>query len=100
MQLISDLCVHLGGARPSLSDPEQAGFHLAHVLSDRRALLVVDNVWSAADLSPFLLGGPGCVRLVTTRNLRVCPARTRQLRLDRKSTRLNSSHVAISYAVF
>src|SRR5207253_10930203 len=25
---------------------------------------------------------------------------SRQLRLDRKSTRLNSSHVAISYAVF
>src|SRR5690625_6929444 len=32
----------------------------------------------------------------------VCPpvARTQQGRRDRKSTRLNSSHVAISYAVF
>ncbi|MFI0445137.1 NB-ARC domain-containing protein [Actinomadura sp. 6N118] len=81
VQLISDLCVHLDGTRPGLADAEQAGFHLARVLGDRRALLVIDNVWSAADLAPFLLGGPGCVRLVTTRNARVCPSRTTQLRL-------------------
>src|SRR5690606_40094629 len=30
----------------------------------------------------------------------VCPARTLPVTLDRKSTRLNSSHVKISYAVF
>lgn len=72
VELVSDLCVHLDGTRPALTDPEQAGFHLARVLNARRLLLVVDNVWSAADLAPFLLGGPECVRLVTTRNLRVC----------------------------
>ena len=79
--LISDLCFHLDGTRPELSDPEQAGFHLARVVGDRKMLLVVDNVWSGADLSPFLMGGPRCVRVVTTRNIRVTPARARVLRV-------------------
>ncbi len=81
VQLISDLCVHLNGNRPALTDPEQAGFHLARLLQGRRVLLVIDNVWSAADLAPFLLGGDGCVRLVTTRNVRVCPSPSRVVRL-------------------
>ncbi|AKU18601.1 hypothetical protein VV02_03420 [Luteipulveratus mongoliensis] len=79
--LITDLCFHLDGTRPQLSDPEQAGFHLARVIGDRRLLMVVDNVWSGADLAPFLLGAPNCVRLVTTRNLRVTPTTARILRL-------------------
>ncbi|WP_423463362.1 NB-ARC domain-containing protein [Promicromonospora sp. MS192] len=79
--LISDLCFHLDGTRPELSDPEQAGFHLARVIGERRLLLVVDNVWSGADLAPFLMGAPNCVRLVTTRNVRVAPSTARVLRL-------------------
>jgi WD40 repeat protein/transcriptional regulator with XRE-family HTH domain len=81
VQLASDLCVHLGGDRPAFSDPEQAGFHLARIIADRRVLIVIDNVWSAADLAPFLLGGAHAVRLVTTRNARVCPAGALQMRL-------------------
>lgn len=81
VELISDLCVHLSGSRPALTDPEQAGFHLARLLNDRKTLLVIDNVWSAADLAPFLLGGEDCVRLVTTRNIRVLPAAARVVRL-------------------
>ncbi|WP_280684912.1 NB-ARC domain-containing protein [Kitasatospora sp. MAA19] len=81
VELVSDVCVHLSGSRPALTDPEQAGFHLARLLQDRRALLVIDNVWSAADLSPFLLGGEECVRLVTTRNVRVCPSTAQVVRL-------------------
>jgi WD40 repeat protein/transcriptional regulator with XRE-family HTH domain len=81
VQLVSDLCLHLGGARPAFSDPEQAGFHLARVVGDRRILMVIDNVWSAADLAPFMLGAPSCVFLVTTRNVRVAPAHAHQLRV-------------------
>lgn len=81
VELIADLCVHLEGDRQVFRDPEQAGFHLAHVLGDRMMLLVIDNVWSAADLSPFLLGGGNCVRLVATRNARVCPTRTKIIRV-------------------
>ncbi|MFI9487376.1 NB-ARC domain-containing protein [Promicromonospora sp. NPDC052451] len=79
--LISDLCFHLDGTRPELSDPEQAGFHLARVIGERHLLLVVDNVWSGADLAPFLMGAPNCVRLITTRNVRVTPSTARVLRL-------------------
>jgi WD40 repeat protein/transcriptional regulator with XRE-family HTH domain len=86
VQLISDLCVHLQGERPALTDAEQAGFHLARVLGERQALIVIDNVWSATDLSPFLLGGPNCVRLVTTRNLRVCPSNVSAARLGPMSS--------------
>lgn len=81
VELVSDLCFHLDGTRPALTDPEQAGFHLARVIGVRPILLVIDNVWAASDLAPFLLGGPSCIRLVTTRNLRVCPATTRVMRL-------------------
>ncbi|MFJ9523379.1 NB-ARC domain-containing protein [Kitasatospora sp. NPDC101801] len=81
VELISDLCVHLDGSRPALTNPEQAGFHLARVLQGRRALLVIDNVWSAADLAPFLLGAPACTRLVTTRNIRTCPSTAQVVRL-------------------
>lgn len=87
VQLIADLCFQLQGERPHIADPDQAGFHLAQVLGERRILLVVDNVWSARNLSPFLAGAPGCVRLVTTRNARVCPAGTPQLLLEPMSDR-------------
>src|SRR5439155_13216300 len=40
-----------------------------------------------------------CVRAWACSSPRRWPAHSRQLQLDRKSTRLNSSHVAISYAV-
>src|SRR5206468_10152423 len=44
----------------------------------------------------------GCVSCLTPRvcSRCLCPARTSPWREDRKSTRLNSSHVQISYAVF
>ncbi|MGY2090475.1 NB-ARC domain-containing protein [Nocardia gipuzkoensis] len=79
VELISDLCVHLHGQRPALNTPEQAGFHLARIAQTPNLLLVIDNVWSATDLAPFLLAP--CTRLVTTRNLRTCPSTTHVVRL-------------------
>jgi WD40 repeat protein len=64
---INDLCEALSGTRPALVDPEQAGFRLGELLGATSRLLVVDDVWTRAQLTPFLQGGPGCVRLVTTR---------------------------------
>ncbi|WP_261574251.1 NB-ARC domain-containing protein [Frankia gtarii] len=64
---INDLSEALCGVRPTLSDPEQAGFHLGTLLGDESRLLVVDDVWNPAQLQPFLQGGAGTVRLVTTR---------------------------------
>jgi WD40 repeat protein len=80
--LVSDLCRHLGEPGVPFDDPEQAGFHLASVLSGRGVLLVVDNVWSATDLGPFLVGAAGGALLVTSRNARTCPAHAHVVRLD------------------
>ncbi|MGW5456792.1 NB-ARC domain-containing protein [Nocardia sp. NPDC003979] len=81
VQLISDLCVHLGHDRPALADPTQAGLHLARLLDEREALLIIDNVWSAHDLAPFLQGAPRCVRMISTRNVGVCPSDAAVFRL-------------------
>ncbi|WP_238429671.1 WD40 domain-containing protein [Frankia nepalensis] len=64
---INDLSEALSGTRPALADPEQAGFRLGELLGSAARLMVVDDVWTRAQLAPFLQGGPGCVRLVTTR---------------------------------
>jgi len=82
VQLVADLCERLQGTRPAVANSEQAGFQLAEALGERCVLLVVDNVWAAADVAPFLLGGPRCVRLVTTRNAGVCRVRSHLLRLS------------------
>ena len=63
----------LCGGRPGLTDPLAAGAELGRVLGDRRVLLVVDDVWSAAQVEPFLVGGSGAVRLFTTRMRGVLP---------------------------
>jgi WD40 repeat protein/DNA-binding SARP family transcriptional activator len=70
---INDLSAHLSGARPALSDPMQAGFHLARLLGDQRFLLVVDDVWYPDQLVPLLQGAPRCTRLITTRNRAILP---------------------------
>src|SRR5690606_41930500 len=43
---------------------------------------------------------PGCHRRGLSRHRRACEDATADWGIDRKSTRLNSSHVKISYAVF
>jgi WD40 repeat protein len=64
---INDLSERLSGTRPTLSDPEQAGFRLGELLGDVPRLLVIDDAWRRSQVRPLLLGGPGCVRLITTR---------------------------------
>src|SRR5262249_32062009 len=48
-------------------DREDAAYHLSQALEERNCLIVIDDVWHAAHLKPFLRGGRGCVRLITTR---------------------------------
>jgi hypothetical protein len=72
----------LCGARPGLTDPFAAGAELGRVLGDRRVLLVVDDVWSAAQVEPFLIGGSGAVRLFTTRVRGVMPPSAESVQVD------------------
>src|SRR5438105_2637014 len=65
---LEDLIYILNHERPGFSSLEAATAYLADLLADRDILLVIDDVWNAAHLKPFLQGGERCARLITTRN--------------------------------
>jgi WD40 repeat protein len=69
----NELVEYLTGQRPTFTDPRLAGAHLTALIGERRCLLVIDDVWSADQLVPFLGGAPACTRLITTRMRRVLP---------------------------
>jgi NB-ARC domain/APAF-1 helical domain len=87
---VNDLSTRLSGQRPTLADPMQAGFQFGELLGDRRVLLVVDDVWEPAQLEPFLQGGPGCIRVVTSRNRSALPQMARIFTID--SMRPDEAH--------
>lgn len=66
-------------------DPALAGAQLGRVLDELRGplLLVLDDVWSEAQLAPFLVGGRNCVRLVTTRIPDALPDDASRVLVDR-----------------
>ena len=67
---------------PEVTDPQAAGGVLGRALQGRLVLLVVDDVWSTAQVEPFLIGGDGVVRLFTTRQHGVLPPGTARVRVD------------------
>ena len=74
-----------GDSGPAFTSPEQAGQALARALSGSgRTLLVVDDVWTAAQLQPFLAAGGSGRLLVTTRRPVVLDdvAEPRQIKVD------------------
>jgi hypothetical protein len=80
---ITNVVALLSGERPGLTDPSAAGAELGRVLRDQRVLLVIDDVWSSAQVEPFLLGeGSGAVRLFTTRVRGVLPRGVEPVRVD------------------
>jgi WD40 repeat protein/DNA polymerase III delta prime subunit len=66
-QSLTKLYAALTDERPAFVDVEDAAYHLADRLSGLNCLLVIDDVWNPAHLAPFLRGGDGVSRLVTTR---------------------------------
>jgi len=44
--------------------------------------MVIDDVWNAAHLKPFLQGGLQCARLITTRNLDTLPSNAKKINVD------------------
>jgi WD40 repeat protein len=81
--VLGRLCEVLSGDRPGTADPLVAGTRLGELLDRREPiLLVVDDVWTRDQLEPFLIGGSGCRRLVTTRNAGVVPRGGLSLQVD------------------
>jgi hypothetical protein len=89
---INDLTSLISGSWMTLTDAELAGQALGHTLDVRpsisfgrrpsRTLLIIDDVWTADQLAPFLIGGQRCVRLITTRNPGVVPAAAHSVLVD------------------
>ena len=66
---------------------DSASLQLRTLLSDKKALLVVDDVWHPEHVEPFRVGGGGCRVLVTTREASVKGA----IRYDLDVMTLNQS---------
>jgi WD40 repeat protein len=64
---LAKLYAALTGERPAFYDEEDAASQVAEKLGDKNCLIVIDDVWNRAHLRPFLRGGSGCTRLITTR---------------------------------
>ncbi|MCA1700216.1 MAG: TIR domain-containing protein, partial [Actinobacteria bacterium] len=74
------LLERLGAARPQLRSRESAAAALRDTLDQRRCLLVVDDVWTAAAAAGFDVTGPLGRVLYTTRDERVLEAVGAQVR--------------------
>ncbi|MEV7279780.1 NB-ARC domain-containing protein [Streptomyces sp. NPDC093111] len=81
---VAEVTRFVTGDTTAFDDPGLAGDHLGRLLSRRpRTLLLIDDVWDAEQLDPFLRGAPRCVRLVTTRVPGALPRGTERVRVDR-----------------
>src|SRR3712207_7676350 len=76
------------------SDKPDAGYGLEAHASD--VVRVLDHL----GLQDAVICGHSMGGFVALETARSCPDRVRAIVLDRKSTRLNSNHANISYAVF
>ena len=83
---VADLIYFLSGDRPSFAGVEAATALLVESLADRDILLVVDDVWDSAHLTPFLQGGPRCARVITTRVLDTLPPGSVRVDVDAMQT--------------
>ncbi|HXW01025.1 MAG TPA: NB-ARC domain-containing protein, partial [Anaerolineae bacterium] len=57
---VIDLIEVLSGERPGFTGLDAAIIRFSELLASRNILLVIDDVWNAAHLKPFLQGGPRC----------------------------------------
>jgi hypothetical protein len=79
---VEDLIYILSRVRPGFTGLEAATASLAELLADRDILLVIDDVWNAAHLRPFLQGGERCARLITTRDEGTIPRVAQRIQVD------------------
>ena len=79
---VEDLIYTLNREKPGFTSLEAALVRLRELLAERDLLLVIDDVWDASHLTPFLNLGKRCVRLITTRNATVLPSDARTTPVD------------------
>lgn len=79
---VDDLVYALSGRHTNANALETVTAEFADVLAERDVLLVIDDVWNAADLKPFLQGGPRCTRLITTRDAGTLPLSAVKIAVD------------------
>jgi WD40 repeat protein/MinD-like ATPase involved in chromosome partitioning or flagellar assembly len=79
---VADLIYVLSGERPTFTTLDAATSALAELLADRDILLVIDDVWNAEHLRPFMPGGPRGACLITTRNQDAIPQRAVRVVVD------------------
>jgi NB-ARC domain len=79
---IHELLRELTGSPAVAVDRRRPGEQLAEALGAERTLMVIDDVWTAGQLEPFLVGAPSCVRLVTTRNAASLPRGSRSVPVE------------------
>src|SRR5438876_316712 len=79
---IEDLLYFLSGERSGFASLDAVITKLKQTLADHACLLVLDDVWCADDLTPFLQGGSRCAHLITTRNDQVFPATAKRIPVD------------------
>jgi NB-ARC domain/APAF-1 helical domain/WD domain, G-beta repeat len=83
---ISRLHEVITGNRLTSADASVAAAQLGSQLDQiGSSLLVIDDVWSASQLAPFLIGGSQCTRLITTRNVGVAPTGSPTVIVDQMS---------------
>ncbi|MCB0210311.1 MAG: TIR domain-containing protein [Anaerolineae bacterium] len=78
---IIDLIEVLSGSRPGFTSLDAALVRFNELLADRDILLVIDDVWNAAHLKPFLQGGNRCARIITTRNAETLPLEVETIKI-------------------
>jgi len=79
---VEDMIAILSGERPGHASLEAAIMALTEELDGRDLLMVIDDVWDSAHLTPFLQGGKRCARLITTRMGDILPAHAPHINVD------------------
>jgi tetratricopeptide (TPR) repeat protein len=68
MSLLAEWGAQLGEDFANYDSPEARSRRLSTLLHDKKALLIIDDVWDAEAARYFLVGGPRCCALITTRD--------------------------------
>jgi DNA-binding SARP family transcriptional activator/tetratricopeptide (TPR) repeat protein len=68
-EALTTLLRSMGVTTPDSDDPDALGARFRSVVAARRMIVVLDNARDSAQVRPLLPGAPGCLAVVTSRNL-------------------------------